>query len=370
MIIAFNHRLASGFGRRLLNGVLAYAAGRTDLRLWFPLETSIAQETPQKVDGIIGAVHDAGLNHASSETAVVNVNSESCEGSVQVCSDNRAIGQLAFDHFHARNIRSFAFLKVETMLSSKSRCPSFVESCAARGFPMFVLPCDDAEDVSIANRTLVDSLLALPRLTGVLLPQDKLGPRLITLCSQIGIRVPDDIGVLGINDDAPLCEVCKPSLSSINIAAETIGNEAIRTVVSMIKGHRVPSIKTIPPVGLVQRESTDCQIQLGPDVQSALDFMQNNLGQAIEKADLIREQTLGRRSLEKHFKAILGESPMQHLQTLRLQMARHLIETTNLTVVKIGTRCGIPDANYLCRLFRTRFGRSPLQHRQHYVATP
>jgi transcriptional regulator GlxA family with amidase domain len=178
--------------------------------------------------------------------------------------------------------------------------------------------------------------------------------------------MPDDVAVLGIDNVAETCQACKPSLSSVDIAAERIGEEAIRTVVAMIEGKEVPAVTTIPPVDLIPRESTNTRAHLDSNVQKVLGFMHHNMDQLLEKDDFVRMQTLGRRALEKHFKISLGEGPMQHLRSLRLQKARSLVETTDLTVVDIGRQCGIPDANYLSRLFRNRFGMSPLQHRKRH----
>ena len=366
MIIAFNHGLDSGFGRRLLSGILAYTAGRRDVELWLAWTTAIRQQVPKTIDGMIDVDPNSVLWREIPNR--VNVSSEPCEDRVQVCSDNHAIAELALHHFLSRNIRSFAFLKA-AWRSSLSRCPAFEKACSEQGFPMFILPCTNDESISTENRPLVEALSALPKPTGVLLPQDAVGPPFIRLCTELGLRVPDDIAVLGVNNLIEVCHASTPALSSIDIAIEQIGRIAARTVVAMIEGETVAPITTIPPADLVPRESTNVRKYVDDNVQIVLDYMQQNLNRKIEKEDLVEKQTFGRRALEKHFKAAFGEAPMQYLRTLRLQKARHLLETTSLTVVDISRECGIYDANYLCRLFRARFNKSPLQHRKQFATT-
>ena len=155
-------------------------------------------------------------------------------------------------------------------------------------------------------------------------------------------------------------------LSSVDIHAQKIGFVAASVLARLIGGETVPDKTLVAPSELIVRKSSDITIHLNPNIEKAIDFLHENLHENIEVEDIVRQQNLCRRSLEMNFKAQFNQSPMQYLRAMRLEKVRNLLRTTDLSVTEIGRQCGIPDINYLCRLFRKLYQTTPLNYREQY----
>lgn len=195
------------------------------------------------------------------------------------------------------------------------------------------------------------------------LPLDAKYPPILGLCKELNIRVPEDLALLGVNNNSTYCLNLEPTLSSIDLGAECIGYTAMENLVAMINGESVPDETLIPPREVIARESSNFVVDEHPTVAKVLDHIHANLAEPLRTDDLLARQSLQRRAFEHHFRKACGTTPKQYIIGVRLENVRHLLETTDLYISEIGHRCGMPSINHLCDLFRRRYGTSPQAYR-------
>lgn len=354
----------SDYTRRVANGIYAFVYESEGIQIRYRQSDIIHQSDPAEVDGVISPDPVSLREFAAVRIPCINVGSHRVAGVPQVCTDNQAVCELIFNHFRERNFPNLAILVDEGWEVLRSRKDPFIRICEEHGYVPYVIEYNRFSSLTIENQWLVGKLKALPKPAGMMLLRDSQGPRLFTICRELNIRIPEDLAVVGINNIPLFTSFTAPVLSSVDINAEYIGYLAASCLVKMIRGEAIPASTLVAPRELVLRQSSSISIQLDPNLSKAVDYMRANLQETLEFEDILRQQGLGRRALENHFKKRFGECPMKYLRTLRLEKVKLLLETTDLSVTEIGWQCGLGDINYLCRLFRQISHLSPLQFRQ------
>ena len=246
-----------GFGRRLLRGITAY--GRThghwaffheERELAHPLPKNLKQRRP---DGMIARLASDELVRQVRELGLPTVDL-SCKydmpGIPSLTPDNAALGRLAVEHFLERGFRRFAYCGLPGIPFSARQEAGFQEALAARGFRAdcfrgrkvpahAVLAKVEAYAMRRAGE-LADWLRGLPKPLALLACSDVRGQQVVTVCEQAGIAVPDEVAVLGIDNDDVQCDLCNPSLSSIDPNVERIAYETAALLDRMMRGEPPP----------------------------------------------------------------------------------------------------------------------------------
>jgi LacI family transcriptional regulator len=176
--------------------------------------------------------------------------------------------------------------------------------------------------------------------------------------------VPEEVAVLGVDNDDVICRLCRPTLSSIEPDGEEIGRLASRLIADQLEGKRVELHHVVPPRRIVQRGSTDT---VGADdplvVRAARLIRERDFGEA--SVEQISEAIgVSRSTLDKLFQQDLGRSVAGEIGRLRLQRSQHLLCGTDLALSEIARRCGFSSATYFCRFFKRHTGRTPLGFRR------
>lgn len=289
-------------------------------------------------------------------------------GLPSVYSDNRRIGRLAAEFLWNTGLRRFAFVGRKNLYHDRHRGEGFQTLLDERGAdcdsivlePMTDHPLDVADSAQIAER-----LRELPRPIGIYAAHDHLGCQVLSACRTLGIRVPYDAAVLGVNDFALLCEIAEPPLSSIRQQAERTGYEAARLLTRIVEGKADPNTQIrLPPGEVVERRSTDMLAVDDPDVGEALRFIRDRLEEARTVDDIVGHVSVSRRTLDKRFLATIGHTPADELRLTRIRRAKQLLSQTNLAVTEVALRCGFGTASSLDRAFRDATGMTPREHRR------
>jgi LacI family transcriptional regulator len=271
----------------------------------------------------------------------------------QVGNDDQAIGAAAARHYLDRGFSAFAYVANADTPSSLRREAGFRAALAAAGH-------DCARQVGPG---LDPWLRSLPRHTGIFAFNDGVAARVSERCRVLGLRLPEDLALVGADNTESLCQLAYPPLSSVAVAAEGIGHEAGRMLAELLAGRPVAS-RFLPPLGVVTRRSSDLIAVEDPHVGAALRFIAEHAHQPIRVRDVVRAVPVARRTLEARFRALLGRSLLAELQRARLERARHLLLTTAWPMPTIAAACGFGDAKRFATVFGQATGTTPLKFRR------
>jgi LacI family transcriptional regulator len=285
--------------------------------------------------------------------------------------DHTAVGRLAADHFIERGFVHFAFFGSGTARYSKMREESYRRRLAEAGFEV---SCCYGEYVHCVPATTgwkaIEQkarqwLRQLPNPVAVFVSNDVPARNLADMCGQLRLRVPDQVAILGVDDDELECSLASPPLSSIAIPSERIGYEAARLLDRMMSGEKVPCEPVfLPPVRVVIRQSTDVLAIDDPAVASALAYIRQHARENISVAMVVSKIGIVRRDLERKFRAMLGCSILDELQRVRVELAKGLLSDTRLAMPAVARHSGFSNTQRLAVVFHQRTGMSPTAYRR------
>ena len=197
--------------------------------------------------------------------------------------------------------------------------------------------------------------------------------RVIDACAEAGIRVPEDIAVLGVDDDPILCESTFPTLSSIRTGRYRMGQKAAEILAAMLRGEAAPQPldMAMPPLGVVTRESTGYDAMSDPTIARAISFVRSHAGaKRIGVREVAAAVGCSRRYLELAFRNKLGSSVKDILLRTEIERIQSLLERTDLTIGEIAATCGFLRDSYLAVLFKRETGLSMTEWRRRHRDVP
>jgi len=191
------------------------------------------------------------------------------------------------------------------------------------------------------------------------------GQQVLEACRAAGVNVPDDVGVVGVDNDEVLCDLSDPPLSSVVPNTERIGFEAAALLDEMMAG-KEPSIAPvlIDPKGVAARRSTEVLAIEDRHTAAAVRFVRERACDGIDVRDLLKAVPMSRSTLERRFIRIIGRSPKDEIMRVRLNRAKQLLAETNSSVEFIAEKIGFERAEYLSRIFKKKVGITPLHFRR------
>ena len=284
-----------------------------------------------------------------------------------VKSDDAAIARLAAQHFLERGFKTFAFCGDPRFSWSNRRGDQFGLLIRGAGYPCHVyapakpLPSSDAE-----VNTIADWLAELPKPIAVFACYDNRGQQVLEACRRKGLAVPEEVAVLGVDNDEVLCGLSPPPLSSVSLNPRRTGWEAAALLSLMMKGEKLEATAhLIPPVGIVNRQSSDILAVADPKIASALRFIREHACEGIGVSDVLRHCPMARRALETRFRKLLGRTPHQEILRVQVNRVKELLVGTELPVWEIAERTGF-DPEYLSVVFKQVAGIAPSEYRKKY----
>jgi LacI family transcriptional regulator len=193
---------------------------------------------------------------------------------------------------------------------------------------------------------------------------DARGRQVIEACMEANLRVPQDIAVLGVDNDELLCELCDPPLSSIHLNAEKAGYEAAALLHRMMQGEAVRrQIIVIEATHIVPRKSTDV-VALGDEkISAAVEFIRLAANKPLQVSAVAAQVELSRRALELRFRKALGHTVLTEIRRVQLERVRRFLLETDLSIDRIAIECGFATGNYLGKVFRRQFKQTPQRFR-------
>jgi len=377
LLVATNLLGAGGYIRAALRGAHAYAkesSSRWILRLW-PWDCPRPLHTAWVPDGLLILPYDEGhlrriwsfVGHPIPTVSLTNNWLE--EGVAVVCPDDEAIGRLAAEHLLGLGLRSFACYGYPIPGYSINRQTAFERHLASHGYgcERFRWPINPPELVHEGRPDphLMAWVQSLPKPVGLFAVTDHLAWELTELCHLAELRIPDEVAVIGVDNDELLCEIACPPLSSVIVHSMRIGYEAAALLDRLMSGSPPPSQPVlIAPLGVAARHSTNLLAVEDVGVAKALRFIRSHLGDNISVRDVVKASAVSRRSLERRFKEVLGRSIRQEIHRARIEEACRLLATTHWKIQQISEILGFSYSQRFYLAFRRATGVSPAQWRR------
>jgi LacI family transcriptional regulator len=286
----------------------------------------------------------------------------------EIRADSHNAGRIAAEHLLERGFASFGFCGYQGRIWSDRREKGFCER-----LELNQCSCDVYQLARLAKalpwrreQPLVTAWLrSLPKPVGIMACNDVRGRQVIEACLEAGLKVPDDVGVVGVDEDRLLCDLANPPLSSVVFNLERAGYQAAELLDGMMSGRvREPQRIMVEARWVIGRRSTDVVAAEDPHVASALRFIRDHFRQAITASDVVADARISRRSLEIRFQRAQKRSIREEIQHARLAWCKKLLVETNLSAEKIADASGFSSVSYMSDVFRRELGFAPAQYRR------
>jgi len=283
-------------------------------------------------------------------------------GLIEIVPDDQAVGKMAAEHLLKEGFRRFGFYGGD-MAFSRVRKDCFVETLRAAGYECAVhlranIPWGKLHR-EWAVGPLAKWLSELPRPAGVMACSDLWARHVVYVCGRIGLRMPEDIALIGVDNDEALCEILSPTLTSIPLNLRQVGYKAAEVLSRLMAGEAPPQrVISVPPLPLVVRRSSDL-ITADADIANAARFIRDNAGTSIRVQDILDHVCVSRRKLELGFKRHFGRTPQQELWRIHVERAKLLLQQTNLKMSRIAEQSGFVSASHMSVVFRKETGMPP-----------
>lgn len=284
-----------------------------------------------------------------------------------ITADDLEIGRMAADHLVDKGYCHFAFFGYEDMDWSMLRGEGFSEHLRSMDFSSapHLASKRDLKSWFKGSDLIAEWILNLPKPCGVFVCNDDLCWQVAEACSRVNVNIPEDIGLLGVDNDPLICDFATPPLSSIVLKIEKSGYEAAALLERMMRGEAVGECSITTPAPRVEtRQSTDVAVLTDPVVAKAMNYIRQHYRKGVMVEDVARAAGASRRVLEKRFKDMMHRSIYEEVLVMRMNHAAFLLTETNLTIGQISDALNYEEMKYFSRGFRKITGLSPMAYRK------
>jgi LacI family transcriptional regulator len=367
---------SNSYARGLLDGVIAYVRVHESWSIYLP-EQRRGEVPPAwlrrwKGDGIIARIENPEIADAITHTKlpVVDVSAARTLPHIPwVETDDEAISRWAMQHLLERGFRRLAFCGDPRFNWSNWRCEHFQRLATEAGCQTWAHQSPASARTTCSwnreHERLVGWIRGLPRPIGVMACYDIKGQEFLDACRDLDVAVPEEMAVIGVDDDHVICELCTPPLSSVIPDTRRTGYIAAELLDRMMRGGVVETLSNlVKPLGICTRRSTDVLAIEDPDIATALRFIREHACEGIRVAEVLRKVPLSRRVLESRFCKLLGRSPHEEIVRVRLGRAKKLLLETDFPIKAIAKCAGFSSDDYFCVAFQRAETLSPSEYRR------
>jgi LacI family transcriptional regulator len=367
---------ARSFGRDFLNGVARYSKKHGPWSFQITpgdFEQAIPSINDSMADGIIARIPNLRVAKAilSARIPAIALGLSDEQMRVdsplanlpEVSSDPQQVSRLAVEFFLERRLRHFAYVGVDDRAWSRRRCDSFASQMKALGHEVAVFP-NSKRTWARELRAMAKWLEGLPVPMGLFACNDDRGRQVLEACRAANLRVPEDVAVLGVDNDVVFCELSDPPLSSIALNAEVSGYRAAELLDDMMHGRaRGPCHVNVEAQRVVTRRSTEVVAVDDIDVSMALQIIHRQEGRPLRVGDIADELAVSRRFLERRFRELMGRTVLDEIQRVRLDHAKRLLIETAHPISVVAEMAGFGSVTYFCQFFHRSTGMTPRRFR-------
>jgi LacI family transcriptional regulator len=289
----------------------------------------------------------------------------SADGIASVCLDEAAIGLLALEHLLATGLRRFSCFRLSNSPYIIERERAFVAGARAAGAMVSSCWGSQEEQRVESPAAILQWLRDLEKPCGIFTCTDRWGALVARYARVAGLRVPEDVALVGADNDMLECELIVPPLSSVIIPWHGVGQSAAELVRVALSGVAIAGKRSVlAPIAVVGRRSSDLFAADDPLVTKALRWIRGNAGRRITVEMVARALGGGRQRLERRFRAVLQRTVHEEIRRAHVDVAKGLLETTDMSLAQIAAQSGFTNASLLSVAFRRELGRAPGVYRR------
>ena len=364
--------------RRLLNGFVKY----TDTQggcIFYPMSHLISKTKDNsmeiikmaqkfKVDAILGLWHNINVEEAKKLGIPIFLRTykKVYNEFPMLTGHYKEFGAFAANFFINQNFKHYAFIGMKDIIWSISRYEGYSEQISVS--QKTVTHRYDVGDFQNEIEDISQWLLSLPKPVALLACNDFMARQVTEICQMNGVRIPEDISLLGVDNDEFMCNISSPTLSSIKLNFEKHGYEIAKTLFQMVQEKRTwPARIAVEAIGVVERMSTKRKVISDPYIREIVDFISRNYTQEIDISKLTSFIPLSRRAIELKFKKeMYPHTITSYIMQLRLEHFCHLLETSELPISIAADKSGFIDSSNFSTIFKKYKGMTPTEYRKKY----
>jgi len=377
-----------GYGRGLLRGIMKYSRLHGPWQFHLTpgdFEQIVPRMKDWKGNGIIARVINPKTASLLLKTGLPLVLLDLPEAAaatfqqkgvrfVEIVSDSEGATQMAVEHLLAKQFRHFAFVGYHRQVWSEKRERTFTHRMAKEGHTVHIYRMPVRQGIALQwekeEPVLVQWLKSLPKPLGLMACNDQRGREVLDACSLAEIAVPEEISVIGIDNDELLCELSFPPLSSVALNAVQGGYLAAAALHKMIQNEMIRKVPlahqkiVVPPLRIVERRSTESVMIGDSEVAAALQFIHTQPPAELAIDSVVESTCVSRRVLEIRFRKLLGSTILREIQKVRIERAKRLLLETDYSIDRIAEMVGFATGSYFVQFFRSKTGRTPAKFRK------
>ncbi|WP_209330029.1 DNA-binding transcriptional regulator [Lunatimonas salinarum] len=326
-------------------------------------------------DGIIGQLYndmDIKLILESKIPVVAQDFKERFKELPNITGAYRETGLMGASYFLQKGFKNFAFYGFNDIVWSRERAEGFEEKINSVGYKVHYFEHRKSRSTDLwyyKSNSLSKWLVSLPKPIALMTCDDNQGLHIAEACKQNKIRIPEEVAVLGVDNDVMLCELSDPPLSSIAMDVEKGGYDTAKLMDQMIQngieGHYDIIVK---PTQIITRQSTDIYATNDDYIASTLKYIHKNIEKNLQVDEVVKQVPLSRRTLEKRFLQITGFPIYKYISNLRIEKFAQKLLETDQTVFEIAMDLGLNDSKNIARQFKQVKGCNPVEYRKQYLA--
>ena len=378
--VAVIYDAALAYDVKVVTGIAAYAKEVGNWSIYIeqhPLSRQRLPSRPQwRADGILADLDDASVARQVRGSGLPLVAFGGGYGwygtnwhTPYFLTDNVAVARLGAGHLLDGGLRNFAFCSYpRTRINgwADERAKAFAQTVQHAGYHCKTYRGGRAAERSwsLLCQALGRWLAALSKPVGVMAATDKRARQLLEVCRLEELRVPEEVAVVGIDNDEMLCQLCTPSLTSVEQGARRIGYEAARLLDGLMQGRRTRRLRyVVPPCGIVTRQSSKALAIDDPDVVAAATLIRQRATEGLRVRDVLDAVAVSRSTLEARFEQAFHRSIFAEIRHTRLERVKSLLAQTSLSLKQVAARAGFRSVQHMTTLFSKHVGQTPNRYR-------
>ncbi len=283
--------------------------------------------------------------------------------------DHIVVGEMAARHFFERGFRHFAYIGFEDWWWSLRRREGFLRKLRQSGYKINTYTSLTKKKLRWSDELsqVADWIRSLPKPIAIMACNDDRGELVIEACKIANVPVPEDVSVIGVDNDQLVCDLCNPPLSSISLSLEKSGYEAAKLLDQLMsKELDIPHNIRIIPTHVAIRRSTDTLAIDDKEVAAAVRFIKNNIKKNLCVLDVVDNVALSRRVLEKRFRILLNKSIHIEIKENRIRLMEQMLYDNSMSILEIAHELNFTDVTHFSRYFRDAKGLSPNEYRKKF----
>ena len=334
-----------------------YRLGRKEFPDWDRIDGVIMRESPRMEE-----IMKRGI------PLIVCPWSYDCPDTVpHTLGDYETPAAMAAEHLLEKGLQNFAYCGFEGIPSSDARRRVFCESIRKAGYPVSCFGYEvnrKASDWETEKLKMSLWIRDLPKPVGIMANTDDWSRMVEEACHWENLKIPDEVAIIGVDNDELVCELSSPRLSSVNMNSEAAGYDTAALLARMMKGE-TPDVKRIiaQPTEVITRQSSDILAVEDEQVSAAIRFIRNNAGRIIDVEDVVQATTLSRRVLEMRFRENLGKTVHSEIRKTRALRIAQILRETDYPVSRIALNLGYSGEDHIARFFSKEMGMTPRAYR-------